>query len=100
MPKRRKRWTPPGQQPRETRQRHTRPNANARGYGRRWRKAAKHYLIDNPLCAVCAEAGRVEAAVLVDHVLPAVKYPKLFWDRNNWQGLCRDCHGAKTGRGE
>jgi 5-methylcytosine-specific restriction protein A len=24
----------------------------------------------------------------------------LFWDPNNWQALCRDCHDAKTARGE
>lgn len=25
--------------------------------------------------------------------------PILFWDRNNWQPLCRDCYDHKTGSG-
>lgn len=100
MPKRHKTWQPPGLQPRHNRRRQARPNANARGYGRQWRNAARRYLAAHPLCVQCEEAGHTVAAELVDHILPAASHPKLFWDAENWQGLCRDCHAVKTGKGQ
>ena len=50
-----------------------------------------HY---NPLCVHCTEAGRVSAAVEVDHVIP-------LWAggedaEHNLQGLCIPCHEAKS----
>jgi 5-methylcytosine-specific restriction enzyme A len=47
-----------------------------------------------PLCRVCDAAGRVSAAVEVDHIRP-------LWAggthaRENLQGLCVACHEAKT----
>jgi 5-methylcytosine-specific restriction protein A len=45
---------------------------------------------------MCEAAGRVEPAVLVDHIKPAKDNVNLFFDINNLQSLCRLCHdGAK-----
>jgi 5-methylcytosine-specific restriction endonuclease McrA len=90
----------------------------ARGYGSRWQRARIGYLQSHPLCKRCRESNRISAAEVVDHIKP----PKLgealqsgdverirqardlFWNRNNWQGLCGTCHNAgkqseeRTGR--
>ena len=34
----------------------------------------------------------------VDHIIPHRGDQKLFWDRNNWQALCKPCHDRKTGK--
>lgn len=46
---------------------------------------------------MCEKEGRVEAAEMVDHVIP-VSGPDdpLFWDESNWQPLSNSCHGKKT----
>jgi hypothetical protein len=36
--------------------------------------------------------GKVAAAKIVDHVIPHKGNLKLFWDRANWQPLCKACH--------
>lgn len=38
-------------------------------------------------------------ATVVDHKRPHRGDLQLFWDRNNWQGLCEDCHRDKTASG-
>ena len=75
-----------------------RGNSAERGYDRRWRKAREQYLKENPLCAHCAEQGRVTAANEVDHIVPHEGNAALFWDQDNWQELCKLCHSAKTMR--
>ena len=35
----------------------------------------------------------------VDHIIPHRGDPELFWDRSNWQALCKNCHDRKTGMG-
>ena len=62
----------------------------------RWRKAAKRFLNEHPLCALCERIGRDTAANTVDHIKPHNGDFALFWDRENWQALCPSCHsGAK-----
>lgn len=73
-----------------------RGNANERGYGHKWRKERLAYLAVNPLCVTCHSLGRVEAAVVVDHIIPHKGDDKLFWRRSNWQALCIVCHNRKT----
>ena len=75
----------------------TRPAAR-RGYSSRWQKASKAYLRSHPLCVECMKLGRYTKATLVDHVVPHRGDQKLFWDQNNWQGLCARHHNVKTGR--
>jgi 5-methylcytosine-specific restriction protein A len=62
-----------------------------RGYGARWRKAAKEFLAFNPLCRTCSQL-----ATRVDHIVPHRGDQRLFWDRRNWQPLCESCHNRKT----
>jgi 5-methylcytosine-specific restriction protein A len=75
-----------------------RPSAARRGYGPRWRRARAAYLRRHPLCVSCAAAGRLEPATVVDHVVPHRGDAILFWDRANWQSMCKPCHDAKTAR--
>jgi 5-methylcytosine-specific restriction protein A len=50
----------------------------------------------NPLCVTCQGEGRVEAATVVDHIIPHRGDQKLFWGRSNWQSLCKRHHDIKT----
>ena len=69
-----------------------------RGYSNVWLKAAKAFLIAHPLCAECERQGKVTPATEVDHIVPHKGDKKLFWDQNNWQSLCHECHSRKTAR--
>jgi 5-methylcytosine-specific restriction enzyme A len=76
----------------------SRPLAHKRGYDMRWHKYRDWYLSEHPLCVECEKAGRAEAAVIVDHIVPVKsKDDPLFWDPENHQSLCRPCHDGKTG---
>jgi 5-methylcytosine-specific restriction enzyme A len=63
-----------------------------RGYGRRWELTSIGYRKRNPLCVCCKANARVEAARLVDHIVPHKGDMALFWDPGNWQALCNWCH--------
>lgn len=67
-----------------------------RGYGSRWRKEARGYLAEHPFCVGCESKGRTKIAKLVDHIVPVSVAPERFWDRSNWQSLCRAHHNRKT----
>lgn len=73
-----------------------RGTATKRGYNYQWQKAREIYLSQNPLCAICLENGVVNMANIVDHIIPHKGDKELFWDRNNWQSLCKECHDLKT----
>lgn len=73
-----------------------RPTAARRGYDRDWQAARLGFLADHPCCRRCGERGRVAEATVVDHVVPHRGDPVLFWDRANWQPLCKPCHDRKT----
>jgi 5-methylcytosine-specific restriction protein A len=72
----------------------TRTSSAKRGYNSRWQKARLTFLARNPLCKYCDKAGRVEAATVVDHIIPHKGDSKLFWDVENWQQLCAPCHNS------
>lgn len=74
----------------------SRKGAHARGYNHHWRKRAKLYLQENPLCAECEQQGILTAATVVDHKVPHKGDMSLFWDEDNWQSLCKTCHDRKT----
>ena len=76
-----------------------RGGADARGYNAEWRKARSLFLKQHPLCVHCQAEGRITPATVVDHVLPHRGDTRLFWDRTNWQALCKECHDRKTGNG-
>lgn len=71
-----------------------RGNSAGRGYDHIWRKIRLAKLSAEPLCRRCREAGRVTAAVEVDHI-----------DGNsrnnadvNLRPLCKPCHSSRTAR--
>lgn len=67
-----------------------------RGYSNAWLRASKAFLISHPLCAECERQGKTTPATEVDHIIPHKGNGKLFWDSNNWQPLCHECHSRKT----
>ena len=71
-------------------------SASGRGYGNQWRKASKQFLEHHPLCVKCREEGKFVKATVVDHIVPHRGDSELFWDRGNWQALCKKCHDRKT----
>lgn len=80
------------QQHREHDQR--RGSARERGYDARWEKARAQHLASHPLCVCCSANGVVEPATVLDHIVPHKGDQSLFWDPNNWQGLCEWCDKA------
>jgi 5-methylcytosine-specific restriction enzyme A len=72
-----------------------RPSASARGYDGRWTKASKAYLAEHPRCR---HPGCNAYATVVDHVIPHKGDMRLFWDKSNWQGLCRHHHSSSKQR--
>jgi len=91
-----------------------RESSSQRGYGSKWQKAREQYLSQNPFCADHKERGRDVIATVVDHKIAHKLYEakqsgdierisiaqKLFWDRNNWQPLCKLCHDSHKQRFE
>ncbi len=73
-----------------------RKTAHQRGYTSRWRKAARAYLERNALCRLHMERGEVVAATVVDHIIPHRGDQRIFWQKTNWQSLCKPCHDHKT----
>ena len=73
-----------------------RGTAASRGYGHRWQKAREGFLRAHPLCARHEARGEVVAAEVVDHIVPHKGDLSLFWNRSNWQPLCKRCHDIKT----
>lgn len=90
-----------------------------RGYGYAWQKAREGYLVKHPFCVMClAEAGLLSTdkaevilecadrgipvpwAHLVDHRIPHRGDKVLFWDKHNWQPLCRTHHSRDKQREE
>lgn len=72
-------------------------SASKRGYGSKWQRASKAYLKEHPLCEICKRNGKYIQATVVDHKEPHRGNQKLFWDKSNWQSLCKPCHDKKTG---
>lgn len=66
-----------------------RPSARERGYDVEWQRESKAYLEQNPTCLRCGKPS-----ALVDHIKPHKGDRALFWDRRNWQPLCRPCHNG------
>ena len=73
-----------------------RAGAAKRGYDSRWQKARARYLRAHPLCVECKRNGRITESTVVDHITPHRGDPILFWDEENWQALCKNCHDKKT----
>ena len=63
-------------------------------YNYRWQKARATFLKRNPLCVFCKEQGKITTATVVDHITPHKGDSSLFWDRDNWQPLCKLHHDS------
>jgi 5-methylcytosine-specific restriction endonuclease McrA len=64
--------------------------------GRPWMRRRARWFSDHPLCVLCDAAGRTALAQELDHIVP-------LWAGgsgadDNLQGLCIECHRAKTAR--
>ncbi|WP_429629481.1 HNH endonuclease [Tunturiibacter psychrotolerans] len=74
-----------------------RGTANSRGYDAAWKVLRVIVLKrDKYLCLICLAAGRVTAALDVDHIIPISIAPERRLDKTNCQSLCRACHRIKT----
>lgn len=76
-----------------------RPDSHIRGYDHRWRKYAKNFLAQHPLCVRCLSLDRTTLATCVDHIIPVTEAGQSdpnFWRRENHQPLCVRCHAKKT----
>jgi 5-methylcytosine-specific restriction endonuclease McrA len=51
-------------------------------------------LDSEPLCRLCLKAGKETASTVADHIIPHKNDLKLFYDRDNLQGLCKHCHSG------
>lgn len=67
---------------------------------RRWRKQSALFKIRNPLCVYCLQVGKTTRADLVDHIVQHLGDIKLFWDKSNWQALCKQCHDSVKAKEE
>ena|SRR3990167_2466467 len=92
-------WKPPVHKPAHcirARSEH-RPSAARRGYGYRWQKYVKWFVMNNPLCVRCLKEGVTRATTDVDHITPVTgPDDPLFWEPSNHQPLCGRHHKAKT----
>ena len=63
----------------------------------RWTRVSRAWRAQHPLCAECYRHGRFVPAEVTDHIVP---WPVCgdFWDRTNYQSLCRACNVAKGNR--
>ncbi|MFZ3000306.1 MAG: HNH endonuclease signature motif containing protein [Undibacterium umbellatum] len=71
-----------------------RVDATKRITGRRLQKMRLDLFAREPLCAECKRHGRINEATQRDHVIPLEEGGPD--DSTNEQGLCDDCHEAKS----
>ena len=79
-------------------ERYERDQKSKKLYRYRWQKTSKYFLSHNPLCVECKKNDKVTAATVTDHIVPHKRNKKLFWNRSNWQALCKSCHDRKTAK--
>jgi 5-methylcytosine-specific restriction protein A len=89
-----------GQYPLDIKKHTYRLSAARRGYGSKWQRARQAFLGQHPLCECeeCRRTGRILIATVVDHIKPHKGDMKLFWDRDNWMPMAKQCHDVKTAK--
>ncbi len=65
--------------------------------GRKLQKRRALHFSHFPLCEHCQAKGRLTVATELDHIIPLDKGGEDN-DPANWQGLCSECHKAKTAK--
>ena len=73
-------------------------SASSRGYGRQWQALRNRFIAQHPYCVECMKQGRLTFAQEVDHITPHRGDPRLLYDEDNLQSLCKVCHSRKTAR--
>ena len=66
------------------------------GYGYRWQKLRNRFIAQHPYCEECMKRGVLTMATDVDHFKPHLGDPRLLYDEENLQSLCKSCHSRKT----
>ena len=64
-----------------------RPSARERGYTSKWETERKAYLASHTSCTRCGNPSTI-----VHHKTPHKGDRKLFWQRSNWEAVCKPCH--------
>ena len=79
-------------------QERTRYNADTRKWysTTAWQLLRALTLEKQPICVECS----TNASTICDHITPHRGDYALFFNAANLQGMCKDCHGRKTARGE
>lgn len=77
-----------------------RGTARERGYTRDWERESKDHLRKHPLCVECEKQSLYKPATVVDHKIPHRGNQRLFWDKGNWQSMCKKHHDQKTFSGQ
>ena len=60
-----------------------------------WRKFAKRFKQNNPLCIECLKLDLVITVKVVDHIVP-INAGGAKLDEANCQSLCESCHNRKS----
>lgn len=60
----------------------------------RWTRESRVFREENPLCVMCKAKGIIKESEVTDHIVPA-PICKDFWDKSNWQALCKKCNAEK-----
>lgn len=63
-------------------------------YNAAWKKASRAWLMlpEHHWCEMCLQRGKYTPADTVHHKIEHEGNWELFWDRSNWQALCKSCH--------
>lgn len=64
----------------------------------RWQKLRAQIRRRDPICVTCAAAGRTSPTVEIDHITPIAECDDEsgYWNPENLQGLCAECHADKS----
>ena len=62
--------------------------------GRPLQRIRAEHFAKHPLCVACEAEGRTTPATQLDHIVPLFRGGRD--DDTNRQGLCSECHAAKT----
>ena len=64
---------------------------------KRWRMIRKEHIMREPLCVMCGQMGRTEAATVVDHITPHKGNEQMFY-AGPFQSLCATHHNSTKAR--
>ena len=71
-----------------------RPRSRNEYHSRRWTVLSRTFRDAHPYCQRCMDKGILTPSEVTDHVIP-VEIHHSFWDKTNWQALCKRCNIEK-----